>query len=117
MKSSTLKYFVGKVCTVFTSPINRQFTDQQFNDYFVGLIESVNEDGIIAVHSITGCKNFYSLSSLVALCEEQVLDPSKPEEAKLIQEFKNSGPYAEIDIMADLARQAKELEKKNGRKS
>ncbi len=118
MRQSTLKnleYFVGKPCTILVSQIARQFTDAQFNDYFVGIVESANEDGVMTVHPITSCKNFYPMSRVVAISEEQMLDPSQPEQAELIEEFKtqaNPSPYADIDVMADLARQAKELEKK-----
>lgn len=121
--SKQLQYFVGKVCTVFIGGIlSRQFNERQFADYFVGVVDQITDNGIFTTHPVTGCKNFYALSSVVAICEEQVLDPNKPEEAELIRELKEQGvapdlvrndsPYADIDVMADLAKQAKEIEKR-----
>lgn len=129
MKPSTakhLEYFVGRVCTIFIGGnLNRSFNEQQFADYFVGVVDAVSQDGIFTTHPVTGGKNYYAFSSVVAICEEQVLDPEKPEEAELIRELQENGvqpnmqlksttesPYADIDVMTDLARQAKEIEEK-----
>jgi len=129
MKQGTIKhleYFVNKVCTVFVTDMPKHFNGQQFTDYFVGLVQAANEDGVVTVHPITGCKNFFPYAHIIGISEEQVLDPNQPDQAALIEElkkkgvvpqvevkeFKNESPYADIDIMADLARQAKELEKK-----
>ncbi len=118
LTSKNLGYFVGKVCTILSRPINRQFDEKQSNDYFLGIVECVTEDGIFTTHTITGCKNFYLLKNIVGICEEQVLDPSRPEEAELIQEFKqkvtpsDNSPFVDIDLMASLAKQAKEMERK-----
>ena len=127
MKHATIKsleYFVGKVCTVFVTEMPKHFTHQQFNDYFVGLVESASEDGVVTLHPITGSKNFFPYSHIMGISEEQVLDPSQPDQAELIEELKQKGvvpsmemketesSFADIDMMASLARQAKELEKK-----
>lgn len=117
-----LQYFAGRVVTVFIKgQLQRSFNDRQFNDYFVGQVDWINEDGLMTTHPVTGCKNFYNLDDIVGFAEEQVLNPEIPEEAEIIKSFtmksnpvhpQNSSPYADIDIMEDLARQAKELEKK-----
>jgi cyclopropane fatty-acyl-phospholipid synthase-like methyltransferase len=127
MKHGTLKsleYFVKRVCTIFVTDMPKHFTHQQFNDYFVGLVESIDLDGVVTIHPVTGCKNFFPYSHIVGISEEQMLDPSKPADAELIKEIKEKGiqpsmemkvdesQFADIDIMADLARQAKEMEKK-----
>lgn len=130
MRQGTIKYleyFVGKVCTIFVTEMPKHFTAQQFNDYFVGYVESANDDGVMSVHPITGCKNFFPYAHITGISEEQVLDPSQPEQAQLIEELKKSGTvpsmevkeftpngskFADIDVMAELARQAKELEKR-----
>lgn len=127
MKHTTIKsleYFVGKACTVFVTGMPKHFNHEQFNDYFVGVVESANEDALVTVHPITGCKNYFPYAHIMGISEEQVLDPSQPEQAKFIEDLKqkgivpsmeikeNNSSFADIDLMASLARQAKELEKK-----
>jgi hypothetical protein len=111
-----LQYFVGKVCTVFIGgSLNRSFSDQQFTDYFVGVVESITPDAVFTSHPVTGCRNYYPLTAVIGICEEQVLDPGKPEEAEFIQELKQQGvqpnldltrstesPFTDIDVLADL---------------
>lgn len=127
MKQGTLKsleYFVRKVCTIFVTEMPKHFTTQNFNDYFVGFVEFINEDGVMTTHPVTGCKNFFPYPYILGISEEQMLDPSKPADAELIKEIREKGikpsmevkesptQFADIDIMADLARQAKEMERK-----
>jgi len=59
----TLTYFEGRVCTVFTQAINRNFTkDTQEIDYFVGIVDKITELGIWTTHPTTRTKNFYFLN-------------------------------------------------------
>lgn len=92
MSSATineLKTFQGKVCTVFIAgPLSMKFDLTQFADYFTGRIDLVTDEGIFATHPITGCRNFYPLKYVAGVCEEQVLDPSKPEDAEIIKQVK-----------------------------
>lgn len=135
-----LQYFTGKVVTVFVKgQLQRGFDDRQFNDYFVGYVDWINEDGLMTTHPVTGCKNYYCLDDIVGIAEEQVLDPGNPEEAELIKSItgkttkepennrsfsvqseptmpQNNSPFADIDVMEDLARQAKELDEKRKKK-
>ncbi len=82
-----LRYFLGKVCTVFTSEINFHFKFEQMSDYFTGKIDEMDETGIVLVHPITGCKTFIATAYIVGIAEEQVLDPDNPQHAKLIKEM------------------------------
>ncbi len=93
MKATTLKklkdYFEGRVCSILVTPVPRSFDERQFADYFVGQINSIDDDGIWTTHAITGCKNFYALDKVVAIVEEQVLYPDEnPEHARLVEEMK-----------------------------
>lgn len=90
MRSKVLEYFIGKVCTIFTGPINRTFQEQQLLDYFVGVVDAVDENGILMTHTITGAKNFYFFPNILSISEEQLLDPADPEDAKMIEEIKKS---------------------------
>jgi hypothetical protein len=130
MKASTLKklrdYFEGRVCSILVTPVPRSFDERQFADYFVGQINSIDEDGIWTTHAITSCKNFYSLEKVVAIVEEQVLYPdANPEHAKMVEEMKkaasakqqqaqypvaNDNGLIDIASMERLVEQAKAIE-------
>ena len=91
-----LSYFKGKICSIFTQPINRNFYQenpknflQQNIMYFVGVVEDVDESGILFQNLQTGLKSFFFKNSLVAICEEEVLDPSNQQDAKVINEIKD----------------------------
>lgn len=131
MKASSVKqlqYFVGKFCTIFVAGnLQRTFSDIQFYEYFFGQIDWINEDGIMGTHPHTNCKNFYNLTDVVTISEEQSLDPDNPEEAAIIEEIRQrqqkqpivqetspyeSDVYMNPDLMASLAQQAEELERK-----
>lgn len=93
---SNLKYFVGKVCSIFTNTINRDFHKenpknfvQQNVNYFVGVVEDINSQGVMMVQLQTGFKSYFFLNNIVAICEEEVLDPSKEQDAKVIDDLKN----------------------------
>ena len=57
--SDTIQYFVGKICTIFTVPINREFNERQNVDYFVGRVDGFDDKGILMSHVISNCKNYY----------------------------------------------------------
>lgn len=124
-----LQSFVGKVCTVLTSSVCKQnFTDVQFPDFFVGIIDGIDEDGIFSRHPITGCLNFYSFSHVVAIFQEQVIEETDPRYEKIMEEIKSqpekkSGvipvdvsknqdiQFLDPESMARIAEQAKEMQK------
>lgn len=96
-----LQYFVGKVCTVFTHPINRDFKTEspdtyprQLLYYFLGLVESVDDDGIMLRQISSNQRTFLYHLGIIGIAEEQVLDPSKEEDAKTIE---NMRPKIETD--------------------
>lgn len=94
MKQQTVKKlqcFIGKVCTVLTNSVCKQnFTDVQFPDFFVGVIDIIDEDGIFSRHPLTGCTNFYSWNHVVAIFEEQVIEESDPRYEKILEEVKKT---------------------------
>lgn len=96
-----LKYFVGKAVTVFTGPINREFDERQKCDYFVGVVKSVDEMGIMTQHPITGCCNYYFFSQIIGICEEQMLHPENPEHAKIIDELKEKRQTVQAPLPPD----------------
>lgn len=125
--------YVGNLCTVVTVAGKQGFTDMQFGEFFTGIIESIDQDGIFARHHLTGCMAFYHWPHIVGVVGEQYLDPSNPEHAKIIEELqKQQSPqqatqvavptpppgvqFVNPDVMANLAQQAQELQQKMLRK-
>jgi hypothetical protein len=113
--------FVGKVCTILTTTVNKvNFDNQQFSDFFTGIIESLDEDGVFSKHHITGCKNYYSWQYIVGILEEQVISESESESDIQYSETvdthendnqepilsQNSSQYIDLDMIANLAAKA-----------
>jgi len=81
--------FLGKVVTLITLGTNKpNIPDAQFSDFYTGVLEEIDEDGVVLTHLLTGCKSFFTLSSVVALLQEQVLDESNPQNKDEIQKIK-----------------------------
>jgi hypothetical protein len=125
-----LKHFVGKCCTINTTDVNFRYKPEQMMDYFMGVIEDINEEGIFLVHPITKCKSFIFFSHIIAIAEEQVLYEDNPDHAKIIEEYrkekpitaaktvitkesqiKEPSPFVNVAAMADMAKKIKELQK------
>jgi len=92
---NNLQHFIGKVCTVFTLPINRNFKEEnpktfveQSYFYFLGVIESVDEDGILVTQHETGLKSYFFKPNIVGIAEEEVLYPDNEQDAKIIDKIK-----------------------------
>lgn len=134
MKAQKLnEMFKGKVCTILTATIAKtNFQDQQFSDFFTGIIESIDEDGILTKHHMTGCINYYNWSYVVGILEEQVVTEDDPKYEEIMKEIKKapienqkaivpvdpsfSSQFIDADTMASLANQAKEAQSKMLRK-
>jgi len=68
-----LSYFIGKVCTILTSPVNRQFVNEtQYVNIFVGIVDSINEKGIWIIKLGTRKKAFFTFHALVGINEESI---------------------------------------------
>lgn len=99
MKSEGLEYFVGRVCTVFTVPTNRDFKSenpqtfpQPVFHYFVGKVIEVNQKGICLEqwNSEKKLRTFFFMSHIVSISEEEILDPSNPKDMQAIEEYKKT---------------------------
>jgi len=129
MKNSTIlklrENFCGKVCTVLTKTIAKtNFQDKQFADFFTGIIESIDEDGIFAKHANTECMNFFPMQHVVGILEEQVILETDPAYEQIINEIKNPPAQPELnlpkndsqfinpDFMEILAQNARQAHKK-----
>lgn len=99
MKSEGLEYFVGKVCTVFTVPTNRDFKSenpqtfpQPVFHYFVGKVIEVSQKGICLEqwNSEKKLRTFFFMTHIVSISEEEILDPSNPKDMQAIEEYKKT---------------------------
>jgi hypothetical protein len=91
-----LKYFFGKVCTVFTVPINRDYHKenpktypQQLHAYFMGVVESIDQHGIMLTQ-LDGKKSFFYHGAIVGIAEEEVLNPEDPANKEIMEEMNAS---------------------------
>jgi hypothetical protein len=94
-----LDYFVGKICTVFTVPTNRDFKSenpqtfpQPVFHYFVGRVLEVDSKGVFIEqwNNNKKLRTFFSMPHIVSISEEEVLDPSRPEDSMVIDEYRKS---------------------------
>jgi len=95
-KKIPLKTFVGKYCTVFTVPINRNFKEEnpgtfteQVTNYFMGRVLEVDSEGLVLEQATPErLRTFFFREHIVAIAEEEVLNPQDPRGAARIQEIK-----------------------------
>lgn len=93
---NNLEYFIDKYCSIFTSPHSRDlyrenpknYPDIVFK-YFIGKVLSVDEEGVLIERITKGMRTWVNRNHIVAIAEEEILDPKNPNDAKLIQEMKN----------------------------
>lgn len=108
--------FRGRICTVLTKSVAKNsFTDPQFSDFFTGVIDEIDEDGIFTTHALTGCKNFFRMEEVIGILEEQVVDESAPEYGKIVSDISeqikkqpknedtNTKSFINIDELSDIA--------------
>ena len=95
MVNQNLLYFKGKICSIFTRGINRNFKDEspasfmeQNMIYFVGVIDEIDDKGIMVSQVLTGLKTYFFLNSVVSISEEEMLNPSDEKDAATIEEIK-----------------------------
>jgi hypothetical protein len=103
MKSKTLEhlqFFVGKVCSIISTSMNRSFDEKISREHFVVLVESIDSDGIWGTHPYNkDLVSFFSLEHIISIHQEEVLDPTNPEHAAMISEFeKRTGKKVQADI-------------------
>ncbi len=133
-----LNYFVGKPCSVHARGINWRLTDENIVDYYVGIVELINEYGICLKNVINNKKTFIFMQGLVSISEETVVDKDDPETEKMLQSYEekkqaafkhndniikptrmetpaskpiqqvDNSPFVDIKSMTQLAKQAKE---------
>lgn len=61
-------------------------------DYFVGIVDKIDEDGLLLTSPHTKCKSYIFLKHIVSISEEQVLYESNPDDKKIIDEYRKQKP-------------------------
>lgn len=122
----TLQDLVGKVCTVTTVEVNFRYKPEQMMDYFMGTLESVDDEFLWLRHPQTKCLSGIARRYLVNIAEEQVLYEDNPEHAKIIEAYRQEKPisapktaippqtpkFVNPKALAEIAKKAKESLKK-----
>lgn len=99
MKPEGMDYFLGKICTVFTVPTNRDFKSenpqtfpQPVFHYFVGKVVEVSHRGVCIEqwNSAKKLRTFFFTDHIVSISEEEILDPSNPKDREIIEEYKKT---------------------------
>lgn len=83
-----LNYFVGKVCSIVTTSMNRSFNETIAREHFVVRVREVNIDGIWGTHPYNeDMVSFFALPHIISVQQEVELDPNNPEHAQMIKEY------------------------------
>lgn len=95
-----LKYFVGKICSILTEPVNRDFKEeveslkkpqlypQNVLDHFTGRVISIDPNCIVTEHPLLKTRAYFRMPKVIGIIEEQEFNPSDPEHAKIIEQYK-----------------------------
>lgn len=75
--SHNFNYFLNKFCTIIVPAINRKYSEDQNNAYFLGKVLSINGDGVLIEHPSTKCKTFFNMNNIICIAEEVVLTGEK----------------------------------------
>lgn len=120
----TLQDLLNKVVTVSTVEVNFRFKPEQMMDYFMGMLETIDDEFLWLRHPQTKCLSGIARKYIVNIAEEQVLYEDNPEHAKLIQEYRQEKPitapklaippsqFVNPKALAEIAKKAKESFKK-----
>ena len=103
MKLTTIKRLQelkNRVCSILTTSVSKSnISDQQFADFFVGIIDEVSEDGIWMRHPMTNCISFFAINHVVAVLEEQVINQQDEKYEEILAEVKKAPPEKQINII------------------
>jgi hypothetical protein len=87
-----LKHFINKPCTITTVQINYRFKEEHMVDYFMGIVEDIDEHGVLISHVVTKNKSYIFFPHIVSISEEQLLYDNNPEHAKIIEDYRKQKP-------------------------
>ena len=110
--------FVGRICTVLTSPVNFEFKDPiQHSNYFSGKVISVDKFGIWIQNVKFGTMSFFPFP-VIGLIEEQAVMRDDPRYDKIKAELEEKKsprpipPKSNVSVsVEELTEMAKKLKK------
>lgn len=107
MNANTLKnmqYFVGKVCSIVATAMNRSFDETLSRRHFVVRVQEVTTDGIWGTNPYDkDMVSFFAMPHIISVHQEVELDPTNPEHAALIAEYeKRTGKKIKSDLGAPI---------------
>ena len=106
-----LQYFVGKICTVLTGPLNRDFKEenpetyrQQVYQYFLGRVLEVDNNGILMEQILTPerLKSYFNFNNIVGLCEEQSIEANTEENENILNAIQTHHENTQKELEKDM---------------
>ena len=83
-----LQYYVGKVCSIVTTSMNRAFDEQISREHFVIIVQTINSDGIWGVHPYNQeLVSFFTLQHIISIHQEIELNDKNSEHSAMIKEY------------------------------
>jgi len=97
-----MQHFLGKVCSIVTSSMNRSFDEQISREHFVIRVQDIGVDGVWGTQPYNqDVVSFFSMQHIISIHEEFELDPTNPEHAEMIKEYEEkTGQKLSGDIEA-----------------
>lgn len=105
-------YFVNKFCTIFTKSNQKsQLSKEEEIAYFSGIVEYIDNERIY-INNIqnSNLKTCFYKQNVIAICEEEILDPKKQKDVEIIESIKKankSDDFVDVDSFVDLIKSAK----------
>lgn len=95
-----LQFFVGKVCSIVTTSMNRSFDEMVSREHFVIRIQIINSDGVWGIHPYNKeLVSFFSLPHIISIHQEVELDLDNPEHMAMIKEYEEkTGQKLKADL-------------------
>lgn len=103
-----LQYFVGKVCSIIVTEMNRDFGEKIAREHFVVRVREINVDGIWGLHPYNpSLVSYFALPHIISIHEETELHPENPEHAQMIQDYEErTGEKLKGDLIGERPKEA-----------
>ena len=95
-----LQYFVGKVCSIVSTSMNRSFDETISREHFVIRVQTLNSDGVWGTHPYNNeLVSFFALPHIISIHQEVELDLNNPEHQEMIKEYEEkTGKKLQSDL-------------------
>ncbi len=85
-----MKHFVGKVCSIISTSMNRSFDESISREHFVVRIQEITLDGVWGTHPYNEeMVSFFAMQHIISIHEEMELNPNDPSHAEMIKEYED----------------------------